>query len=279
MSSRHVFPVYPEPQRRKLNRRGFALPLIIIAILIPVFIIAAWAPWVTPNFAYKRIKTTIKPPCEEFKPNLSSQFLGVVPPPYHKLIFGTEYFFLIICPSSNVPNGNNYFVSFLGTTHKLSSTPNSSWGTRSKTTTTNETVYTDNGSANWKVYIDAVNKFTLKYPSNWIESNGENNIKHLKSQSSENEYYDFYIAEIGKYQDKQSFDLKAQKVFGNTKREVMQINGNDVEVGLIQGEPNLFFSILITNKNKYIWAVLSAEPEPESHRNSLNQILSTFKFL
>lgn len=142
-------------------RRGFALPIIIIAILIPVIILAVWAPWVTPNFAYKRIEASVIPPCEEFKPNLSSQLLGKAPSPYHKFIFGTEYFILVDCPSSDIPNGNDYFVSFLGTTHKLSSTPNSSWGIRSSAVNSNETT-------NWKTFTNKEAQFSFKYPKEWM---------------------------------------------------------------------------------------------------------------
>ncbi len=165
-------------------RRGFA-PILIILTLIPIILLIAWAPWVTPNFAYKKIKATIKPPCEEFKPNLSSQFLGVAPPPDHKLIFGTEYFILVDCPSSDIPNGNNYFVSFLGTVHKLSGTPNSSWGVRSTATKSDKTVYTDKGSANWKTYSDGNYKFSIEYPGIWsIEGENTENINLKSSEDS-----------------------------------------------------------------------------------------------
>lgn len=136
-----------------------------------------------------------------------------------------------------------------------------------------------NPTVNWKMYTNTDGGYSFRYPESWVESTDPHNLKHFKlNNSTSAQDFDLYIAESGNYQE-QSYNLKSQQAFGDTKPEVVQKNNNEVRIALIQGEPNLFYSVLLTDKSKYVWLVFSAEPNPVSQRRVLDQILSTFKFI
>lgn len=157
MSARRVYPVYPE-QRGELNRRftlrltegGFALPLIIIAILLPI-ILLAWAPWVTDGFALNKLKTYS--PC----PQLAVVPDFTTPASSQKVPFGRK-----LIKTESACGTYDLFVSALGTVHQIK------FYKLSESKAPDPTIYTDKGSANWKTYTNTQYGFLIKYPETLV---------------------------------------------------------------------------------------------------------------
>src|SRR3989344_2688272 len=103
--------------------KGFALPFIIIAILFPIIILAAWAPWITDNFAKQQVLSTIKSPCKEFKtPEVVYDYKLSFPADVYRfnlkeyLDFGKQTAIVVNCsPLTQILTADTYFVSFIGT--------------------------------------------------------------------------------------------------------------------------------------------------------------------
>lgn len=89
-------------------KKGFAPPIIIIAVILPVIVLLAWAPWVTDDFALSKLRTYN--PCPQlavvpdFKTPSSSQ----------KMPFGRK-----LIKTESACGTYDLFVSALGTVHQI----------------------------------------------------------------------------------------------------------------------------------------------------------------
>jgi hypothetical protein len=167
MSARRVY--------TEFNRRGFALPIIIIAILLPIIILLAAAPWVTEDFALNKLETYNPCPQLAVVPNFKT------PSSSQKVLFGRK-----LIKTESACGIYDLFVSALGTVHQIkvykidmsgTSDPAScflpegcsdgSYPSTQKSETPDPTKNTDQIGANWKTYSNPEIKLTLQYPSDW----------------------------------------------------------------------------------------------------------------
>ena len=149
-------------------KKGLA-PILIILTLIPIVGLLAWSPWITENFAKQQVLSTIKPPCEEFKtPEVVYDFKTIFPADVQRFNlrelfgFGKQIKIVVNCsPLAQFSTIETYFVSLIGTVHKLSSHEY----TPPQATKKDETVYPDSIGANWKTYENKNLGFLVKYPN------------------------------------------------------------------------------------------------------------------
>lgn len=101
------------------HKRFTRSTLIAGGVTIALMGFLAWSPWITDEFAYTKIKQSLKPPCQEYYP------YSVPPKPplktkTHPALFGTFYYLHIYCPPTSQSSSNRYFVSSFGTVHQVS---------------------------------------------------------------------------------------------------------------------------------------------------------------
>lgn len=278
--------------------KGFALPLIIIAILIPVIILAAWAPWVTKDFAKKKVLLTIKQPCAEFKtPEVVYDFKTTFPADLYRFNlkelfdFGRQTTIVVNCSSqTQTLASDTYFVSFIGTVHKLSS---HEYKLSQETKNPDETVYTDEGSANWKTYTNTKNRYSIQYPSN-LQLIVDNNRPSITNNNNGTEHYfniSIDVSDNLKNQTTQDF-VNMSKILtasGEYKNPFVspKLYTNGVIKGMISdvtnGDDYYAEEIQVNNGQIYEFKLLSGpdtgtKPTDED-KTTFNKILSTFQFL
>jgi hypothetical protein len=164
-------------------KKGFALPTIIIAILFPIIILAAWAPWVSVDFGSvdNKISQSLKKPCELFNPPISDAAGMTLPP--QKTLFGvTSHYEYVKCGPGKFFI-EQYFISFLGTVHKMSSKV-FEFNQDQNSNKTAETTNPDLIGANWKTYTNKKYKYSFRYPTNIEVVSGVEGDKNLGNTAS-----------------------------------------------------------------------------------------------
>ncbi len=279
MSARRVYPVYSEQQRRESYRSGFALPFIIIAILLPIILLAAWSPWVTESFAKKKILASS--PCE---------MLAVVPvftfsEKSKKTFFGRT----MQKVNTGACGTFDYFVSAIGTLYRTKTYDFSV--TNKEDTTPDETVYPDSIGANWKTYKSDSGKFSLKYPLDWSVkvtsaglvqtyiSNGKASI-YWRTNSPTVDFDTLYNYPIGVYMQGTKQTSSSSKIknlqIGSYRGIILRPGMCLVCTNIPVYEIVTYFEIgapLTTIK------MTSSEPINNLQEELFIQILSTFQFL
>ncbi len=129
----------------------------------------------------------------------------------------------------------------------------------------------------WKTYFGV--NYRMKYPTDWIMSLDQNSLINFTPKNSNSEdYLNFYIAKTGEYESDQNFKKVSSQLFGNLIAESYSLNGILIKKAVVQGEPDKFYSVLMTNKKHYLSAVFIYRPALTTKVDLLNEILSTFKF-
>ncbi len=275
-------------------KKGFAQIIIVgLIFLISLISIAAWAPWVTDNFAKQKVLSTIKPPCEEFKlPKVVYDYKTTFPADVNKFNlkdyfdFGRQTTIVISCPSlSKTPTADTYFVSFIGTVYKLSSHEYTS----PQTVKTAETT-------NWKTYTNQKRGFQISYPSDFkvYEDSSfgipvfviEGHERNISAQYSVLTVYYFSKEYLIQYKERQGKDF-SESVFRDLKNiKSVNLDGVHAKEGVIEEESldkpsntktySYIKSIYAENKNNG-YSILVEIPFRDEVR-LFDQILSTFKF-
>lgn len=149
--------------------------------------------------------------------------------------------------------------------------------------------------AGWKTYIDNVNGFEFKYPSNWIfiDSLVAQQSGHLVSvqywgqtQREGTGLYDgaaFYIENPINFSDK-SLDSWVQTTYDETVNgdpyQISQDEINDTKYTKVYGcGAGCSTTYITVSKNKIYQLIVTTEgPDKLSYENTLHKILSSFKF-
>ncbi len=287
------------------------LNIIIIpfVLLLIILYILAWVPWVTDGFARERVLSSLGSSCRElqqgeYEPPVSlliykiptlRERLGLEP------LFGNNITLYLLCDGKGLTN--EYFVSFYGST-KLVSSGNVMLKNDSKKDET----------ADWEVYSGKEVGFSLKYPNDLELAEAVNSKTlgiegiYLGKDRYEDQYgskkvyelvYSYYT--IRKDLNNSTFYKKVSGEEINEPQRVppTELTGwftytrlpNTTVDGFTAfrtktvpdtGSPNVFiYSIHIKAKNDYYYIDTrgDTEDEFESRMKTLDQILSTFKFL
>ena len=282
------------------TRHGFTLPLIIIAILFSIVILAAWSPWVTDGFALNKLKTYS--PC----PQLAAVPDFKTPSTSQKVLFGRK-----LIKTESACGTYDIFISALGTVHqvkfykidiggtsdpvscKLPEGCNDESYPSTQKSKTDETANPDLIWANWKTYTNEKFRYSIQYPSNLqlivnndhlSVTNNNNDTKHYfnisievsdntKNQTTQDFVHNSKILTAsGEY--KNPFVAPKPYTYGEIEGIISDVtNGDDFYVEVIQ-----------VNNGKIYEFKLLAGPDTgtkptDEYRNIFDQILSTFKFL
>jgi hypothetical protein len=280
-------------------RRGFALPLIIIAILLPIILLVAWSPWVSVDFGIvdNKISQSLKKPCELFYPPFSDT--AGMPLPPKKTLFGviSHYEYVKCGPGKTFIE--QYFVSFLGTVHKISSKTfeykqdqNSNKAAENAENETSQTTNFDSIGANWKTYTNKKYNFSFKYPpdTSLVETT------YNAGESTDVAEIDNQI--VLNVSNLNSEDCRGDCAFIETTSPIKVNNLNARKLtgsigGIGGGSPQNYQTVSFNHNNLYYDFTLyelkldydpldpNREPVPISQDKLklLDQILSTFKFL
>ncbi len=267
-------------------KKGFAPIIVVLIITIPFVLLylAAWAPWVSPDFARQKALASNDKSCRELNTNeyadnnpyemksltLGEQ-LGLTPP------FGHDITLYVICNDKSTKN--SYFVSFLGSVKLKESTPIPH---RVSVEQPQNTIEKIDEAANWKIYTSRKGKFEIKYPNEmtiYTEKTHENNVANLILHSSTTFTFSITVyPEVGTVVATGDCDRRSPLVIVSGKAYIDGVEGcySDT-VNMDTGGFELRVYSLI--HNGWLYNPSFSWKTGEKNSELMDQMISTFKFL